>query len=261
VEATAARVTQSAESVPGSAHLLVCNTKVNYISSRNSVIRRRRIPIPWYLLLKESIGALPDAQNGVVHMTECWVCANPAKDHAPGFSSQTAVGVCTRCSIFACNGHAEFDTGAGLLYCAPCVGGGDSSPPTGPLPDDQPPGDQPPGDRPPGPGGLGLVFSSVAEAVRRFPGFHRHSEVHADTFKANNNMVNMVKDLASKWEETRGEKINLGAVDTDLIARGIGVTLWSAGLNPGELPDLSPQNLIWLVKNPLLAMYVGELVY
>jgi hypothetical protein len=146
-------------------------------------------------------------------VTECWVCANPAENHKSPFNDHTAVGGCTRCSVFACNGHAEFDTGAGLLYCGPCVGGGDSSPPTGPGP-----GDRPPSDQPPGPGGLRLVFSSVADAVRRFPGFHRRSQGHAEAFKANNNMADMVKHLASKWEETRGEKINLAAVDTDLIA-------------------------------------------
>jgi hypothetical protein len=188
-------------------------------------------------------------------MAECWVCANPAEQHKPPFEDHSAVGVCTRCSVFACNGHAEFDTGAGLLYCAPCVGGDDSSPPTEPGPDDRPPGD-----RPPGPGGLRLVFSSLAEAERRFPNFHRHSKAHAEAFKGNNNIANMVGAFAPKWEQTRGEKIDLNAVDTDLIAAGIGVTLWSAGLNPGDLPHLSQRNLVWLVKNPLLAIYVGELV-
>jgi hypothetical protein len=38
------------------------------------------------------------------------------------------------------------------------------------------------------------------------------------------------------------------------------VTLWSAGLNPGDLPNLSPRNLMWLVKNPLLAMYSSATV-
>jgi hypothetical protein len=189
-------------------------------------------------------------------MTECWVCANPAENRPPPFDDHTSVGVCTRCSIFACNGHAEFDTGAGVLYCAPCVGGGESSPPT-----DPPPGDNPPGDRPPGPGGRGLFFSSFAEAVRRFPGFHRRSEAHAQAFKANNDVADIVNRLASKWKETRGEKINLSAVDSDLMAAGIGVTLWSAGLKPGELPALSEKNLMWLAKNPLLAMYAGVLVH
>jgi hypothetical protein len=193
-------------------------------------------------------------------MPECWVCANPDKSHASPSPDSTSVGVCRRCSIFGCNTHADIDTGPFLLYCSPCVGGGGSSPPSGPPPGDGGPGGGPSPSRR-NPGGAGLFFPSVRDAMSRFPRFHRSSKDHADAFSARHNISEMIRHLAPRWEQVYGEQINIQEIDEELIAFGIGVTLWSAGLDPGELPEVSEENLTWLARNPILSMYLGETMH
>ncbi len=73
---------------------------------------------------------------------------------------------CTRCSVFACNGHAEFDTGAGLLYCAPCVGGVTPPHRRGPGPGDHPPSDRPPGPNVPLRGRVLLAVGRANQLLR-----------------------------------------------------------------------------------------------
>jgi hypothetical protein len=149
----------------------------------------------------------------------------------------------------------EFDTDLGILFCTLCVGDRASSPPTRPggggggpaprrprTPDDSP------------------NFASAPDAARRFPRFRRSSEAHADAFAARHEISGVIRQIAPRWEELFGESISVQDVDEELIAFGIGVTLWSAGLDPGEIPEPSEGNLVWLVRNPLLSMYVGELV-
>lgn len=195
----------------------------------------------------------------VVAMSECWACRNTASNHNPRSADPTAVGCCTRCNGFACNVHVAFDTKKGLLFCSLCVGGVDSSPPPGPGPG---PGNQPKGSPPDksGPGGLALVFSSVAEALRRFPRFHQDSQAHAAAIRSSLNIVETVERFAPDWERARGESIDLSAVDPDLIAAGFGLTLWSAGLGVGEWPEPSETTPDWLATNPLLAIILGEMV-
>jgi hypothetical protein len=182
--------------------------------------------------------------------------SNPAQNHTSPSTDSTAVGVCRRCNTFVCNTHEEFDSRPGILYCAPCVGSGGSSPPTKPGGG---PGGPTPG-RPRSPDEPPISFSSAPDAESRFPRFYRKSKAHADAFLARHNISAMTRHLAPRWEELFGERINVQDVDEELIAFGIGVTLWSAGLIPGELPEASEGNLSWLVRNRLLSMYLGELV-
>lgn len=190
-------------------------------------------------------------------MPECWVCANPAQNHVSPSGDTTSVGVCFRCSIFACNTHAEFDSGPGLLYCSPCVGGGGSSPPADPTGG---PGGGPTPGRPRSPDQPPMSFTSVQDAEKRFRQFYRSSKAHADAFAARQSVSDMVSHVADRWQELFGERIRVQDIDEELIAFGIGVTLWSAGLDPGDIPEISEGNLTWLVKNPLLRIYLGELV-
>jgi hypothetical protein len=198
-------------------------------------------------------------RDWVIPMTECWACTNPARSNKPRFKDPTAVGCCTRCNGFACNGHVAFDTKKGLLFCALCVAGGDSTPPPGPGPGDQPP--DTPTDNSGGPSGLALVFSSLADAFSRFPRFHEDSKAHAAAVGERFDIVEAVERFASDWEKARGESIDLSAVDAGLIAAGFGLTLWSAGLDVGEWPEPSVTTPDWLVTNPLLAMILGNVVY
>jgi hypothetical protein len=198
--------------------------------------------------------SVSSSAGGSHEMPECWVCSNPAEGHFASTDS-TSVGVCWRCSIFGCNTHTDFDGDASLLFCSLCVAEGDSSPPT-----EDPhggPGGGGPGQRQRRPGDSGLSFASVRNAMSRFPRLHQMSAAHADAIRYR--VPEMIALSASKWPELFGERINLQEVDEDLIALGIGMTLWSAELGMGELPSLSGANLKWMVRNPILRIYISEL--
>ena len=187
-------------------------------------------------------------------MSSCWVCANPAENHWPS-NDPDPVGVCGACSAFVCNKHGEIDTLTGVLVCSPCVGGDASTPPRNdPGPG---PGDRPGGGRPRGPGGMGLKFSDLADLIRRFPRFSRAGRAHADAFRERVD-AEMIGRIAAAWEAQRGQVIDRAAVDEELVAAGVGITLWSAGFDPGDLPRPVEDNRAWLVKNPVLELFLGE---
>lgn len=196
--------------------------------------------------------------RGAHEMTECWVCAHAAEGRASPSSDPTSVGVCWRCSIFCCDTHAEFDTLAGLFYCSPCVSDGESSPPTEP-PGGGPGGGGPGLGRPRGRGERPIPFISALNAKIRFPRLHKSSMAHVDPFLARYEISEVIRVSARPWQDLFGERINVHEVDEELVALGIGMTLWSAGLDPGELPAVLPENLSWLVRNPILRVFLGEL--
>jgi len=181
-------------------------------------------------------------------MTSCWVCAYPS----PGLTSASgsiSLGVCTSCSCLACDLHGAVDTAKGQYWCSVCLpslvirggtggddgGGGGPSAATAATDPNR---------------------SLLADPVQyplslalRFPELVARGREHAEPVRPVAAVVLRLAQL--RWRRLAGEDLD---VPLDLVPTLVGVSLWSAGHAPGDLPSYPPgEEGRQLRRNPLVA--------
>lgn len=180
-------------------------------------------------------------------MTSCWPCAFPS----PGLTSvpgSIPLGVCRNCNALACDRHGAVDTAKGQYWCSVCLpslviqqqggGGGGGGGPTASA----------------GPAAanrtlLGGDIRTVTQLTARFPEPVAMSRAHAEAVRP---VAPVVLRLAQiRWRHLAGEELE---VPLDLVPPLVGISLWSAGHEPGDLPAYVPgKEGRQLRRNPLVS--------
>lgn len=169
---------------------------------------------------------------------ECWSCSYPA----PGLrvvSGGKPLGVCDDCSSLTCEQHGAVDASVNKFRCAACY----------PLVALQTTAGSP---APPGSGGgpplTQPVYSEDTLALH-VPDLVAASRAHADEVRSVSPLAVFVGDL--RWRRLTGQPLR---ASTDLAASLIGISLYAAGLRPGDIPRFQPgEEGPLLRRNPLIA--------